>query len=181
MKNRIMMAMAAAMLMLAPGLVKAQMNMLNKAKNKAVDSSKDKKQEEAPKTAEPASDKPAETAKPKPAAAPLKNFDELTAAMADPKLEAKILTAAQSHAKSKGWNEQFSKVKIQSNDWIIKRNEITGIILARTVDAWVYATWPDGHCTYQVFGFTQNYDGVKYQENATFLESVGAQSKAVCN
>jgi len=41
--------------------------------------------------------------------------------------------------------------------------------------------WPDGHCTYQVFGFTQNYDGAKYQENATFLESVGAQSKAVCN
>jgi hypothetical protein len=41
--------------------------------------------------------------------------------------------------------------------------------------------WPDGHCTDQVFGFTQNYDGAKYQENATFLESVGAQSKAVCN
>lgn len=177
--------------MCLPAVLKAQMNMLNKAKNKAVETTKDKKQEEpakaAPANTEPAksgegnAEKPVETTKAKPAAAPLKNFAELTASMNDPKLEAKILTAAQEHAKSNGWKEQFSKVKIQSKDWIVKRNEITGIILARTIDAWVFATWPDGHCTYQVFGFTQNYDGAKYQENATFLESVGDQSKAVCN
>jgi len=91
-----------------------------------------------------------------------------------------VLKAAQDHAAGKGWNEKFTKAKLVSKDWNIKRNDITGVILARTVDASVYAVWPDGHCSYQVFGFTQTYDGAKYQEGNTFLESVGAQGRCEC-
>ncbi|MEX1131837.1 MAG: hypothetical protein WEC15_01305 [Flavobacteriales bacterium] len=163
----------------------AQMPSINKLKDKAKKPTETEQPAKAAPAAEPAAEPVAqpEPPAPPPAAKPapvLKKYDEVVVGMADAKLTAKVLKAAQDHAAGKGWKENFTEAKLVSKDWIIKRNEITGIILARTVDAAVYAVWPDGHCSYQVFGFTQTYDGAKYQEANTFLESVGAQSRCEC-
>ncbi len=151
----------------------AQVPTIKKLKDKALKP----QPTEQPAQAAPASEANEAPQKPAPA---LGKFDDVVVGMSDVELNAKVLKAAQEHAAGKGWNEKFTRAKLVSKDWIIKRNEITGIVLARTVDAAVYAVWPDGHCSYQTFGFTQNFDGAKYQEGNTFLESVGDQSKCEC-
>ncbi|MCJ8292710.1 MAG: hypothetical protein HRT58_22380 [Crocinitomicaceae bacterium] len=40
------------------------------------------------------------------------------------------------------------------------------------------ASWPDGHCTYQVFSVRQDYDGAKY--GYTYQYRIGDQQKIAC-
>lgn len=108
-----------------------------------------------------------------------RTFSGLEAGMTDPALETKMLAAAKRRAKAEGWKETPSKVKISDTGWSIQRNENTGVILGRTISAWVYATWPDGHCTYQDFGFHEEYDGSSYADNP-IMEGVGAQTTCDC-
>lgn len=109
-----------------------------------------------------------------------RTFEALEAGMEDADLTAKILKATQRYAKNSGWKETFTKAKISSTKWYVERNKVTGIIIARSVDAWVYATWPDGHCTYQVFGFKEDHDGTAYQTDV-YLEGVGDQTTCDCS
>jgi hypothetical protein len=108
-----------------------------------------------------------------------RSFGGLEAGMTDVSLEAKFLKATQVRAKTEGWKEIFSKVKIENQDWEPVRNELTGAILGRVINAWVYATWADGHCTYQSFSYRQSYDGTNYSQ-ATYLEGIGQQEACDC-
>jgi hypothetical protein len=109
-----------------------------------------------------------------------RSFEKLEAGMTDASLEAKILKATQSYGKKQGWTETFTKVKIKSEGWTIIRNSVSGIIVGRSIDAYVYAVWPDGHCTYQNFSFTQSHDGSKFMDN-TYLQGGGVQQDCDCS
>lgn len=160
--------------------------MVRKAKG-AVEK-KEEKKEETP-VAEPVKIEPvaepekkeveAAPAKPAPKpVAPLKKFADVQRGMTDAKLETTALQAAQQHAKEGGWSENFTKSKIVSKEWIVRKRPATGTIINRTIDVAVYATWPDGHCSYQTFGFTQEFDGVKY--GSLYFDSVGDQWRCEC-
>ena len=100
--------------------------------------------------------------------------------MNTPTYKAAVLKAIQSHAASAGWKEKFTAVKILSSDWNIVRNRLTGVILYRTIGAWCYAKWPDGHCTVQDFYFKQNYNGSSYSK-VYQRSSTGSQVDVDCN
>lgn len=107
-----------------------------------------------------------------------KSFSDLKPGKKDPALEKKILAAVQGKASSDGWKEQFSKVTISSTDWIVEKHPITDMPTGRVIDAWAYAKWPDGHCSYQSFSF--------YEEavNGSFTGKVvwhGAGDQAKCD
>jgi hypothetical protein len=108
-----------------------------------------------------------------------RSFDQLIPGMKDPALEAKMLKTMQSYGKNNGWKETFSKVKIKSEGWTISRHAVTGIILSRSISAYLYATRPDGKCTYQEFAFKQDHDGTKFMDNTKF-DGNGSQVPCDC-
>lgn len=91
-----------------------------------------------------------------------KSFSTYKAGMEDKEVESRILTCIQEYAKKSGWKETFTGVKIQNEDWTILQNVNTGVTTGRSVVAYCFATWPDGHCTVQRFVFKQQYDGQTY-------------------
>ncbi len=92
-------------------------------------------------------------------------------------LNSKILTAFA----DKGWTKDHAKKAIVlQRDWAIRKNEYTGLILDRSIDAGI-AFEREGKCYYQVFAFTQDYNGSGYQENATYLNGVGDQKQIHCD
>ena len=88
-------------------------------------------------------------------------FEELETGQKDAEMEAKILDAIRYTAGQNGWKEDFQKIKIitRAGDWNIYRQEYTGLVLRRSVWAYAYAQWPDGHCTVQSFEFSQESQG----------------------
>ena len=96
----------------------------------------------------------------------------------DPELEAKMVAFTNKYAQANGWKEKFSKAVI-TTDWYTLRHKITGEILGRTRDAAMCATWPDGHCTFQIIGFQQDYDGSKYSSSLIW-GGVGDQTEIEC-
>jgi len=93
---------------------------------------------------------------------------------------AAILKAIQTYAANNGWKEKFVAVKIESNDWTIRRNELTSVIVSRTIAANCYAKWPDGHCTVQLFVFSQDYNGSSYSNTFKHF-ATGSQDWVDCN
>lgn len=102
------------------------------------------------------------------------------AAMSNPALEKQMVEVMKEKATNDGWKEIFSKAKIIDKDWYTVRNEYTGIILARTINALVYAKWPDGHCTVQEFNFKQDWNGSAWSKNLVF-NGVGNQTVIDCD
>ncbi|GAA4470168.1 hypothetical protein GCM10023093_30920 [Nemorincola caseinilytica] len=109
-----------------------------------------------------------------------KTFEDLPAGMKDAELEAKMLKAAQKKATDEHWKEKPMKVKISSEDWDVRRNELTGVVLNRVIRGNVYAIWPDGHCGYLEMSFVQNHDGTNFQ-NALYYNSIGGQYDLDCS
>jgi hypothetical protein len=101
------------------------------------------------------------------------------AAMKDAALEAKMVAFTNKYGASNGWKEKFSKAIITS-DWQTLRNEITGVILGRKIEAAMCATWPDGHCTFQMIDFTEDYNGSAYSSSLGW-GGVGDQSDIDCS
>lgn len=114
------------------------------------------------------------------AKAPLGSFSDIKAGMKNPELENNILAAMKDYAKTAGWSENYTEAKIISNDWNILRNDMTGAILARTIMAALKATWPDGHCTYQVFTMKQLYDGSGSYQKTISRYATGEQGQIDC-
>lgn len=96
------------------------------------------------------------------------------AQMHDKELEAGILKAF----KAKGWKEQPQEVRIISTKWNIQRNERTGVVTMRTLDA-VVASTRDGKCIAQEFSFAQDHDGTQFQKEI-YLLGVGGQRDINC-
>lgn len=102
------------------------------------------------------------------------------AGMSNPALEKQMVEVMKAKAAGDGWKETFSKAKIIDKDWYVGRSEYTGIILYRTINALVYAKWPDGHCTVQEFNFKQDWNGNAWSKNLEF-NGVGSQTVIDCD
>ena len=89
-------------------------------------------------------------------------------------LEAKVLKAF----KAKGWEETPKEVRIVSPKWNIVRNQYTGIITSRYIDA-IVGSEKNGECFYQEFSFYQDYNGSAYQSEM-YLSGIGSQTKVSC-
>ena len=89
-------------------------------------------------------------------------------------LEAKELKAF----KAKGWEETPKEVRIVSPKWNIVRNQYTGIITSRYIDA-IVGSEKNGECFYQEFSFYQDYNGSAYQSEM-YLSGIGSQTKVSC-
>jgi hypothetical protein len=109
------------------------------------------------------------------------SYSTIKAGMEDAELEAKILSCIQLVAKNSAWDEKFTKVKIQNEDWDIQQNKYSGVATGRSVVAYCFASWPDGHCTVQRFVFKQKYDGQNYGK-AIYYDGLisGSQEKVDC-
>ncbi len=108
-----------------------------------------------------------------------KNWAFYKAAMTNPALDKQIVDAINKYASSQGWKETFSKAKITDADWYVTKAEWTGIPLYRTINAIVYAKWPDGHCTAQEVSVIQNYNDGAFSK-LTEYNAVGNQYKIDC-
>ncbi|NMH27214.1 hypothetical protein [Flavobacterium silvaticum] len=95
------------------------------------------------------------------------------AVMTDKALEAKILAAF----KAQGWKEVPKEVRITSK-WTIVRNEYTGVILSRYVEAYIGST-RDGKCLKQSFNFHQDHDGSGFMDDV-YLKGIGSQYDIPC-
>ncbi|MCX6319691.1 MAG: hypothetical protein NTW29_20600 [Bacteroidetes bacterium] len=101
------------------------------------------------------------------------------AAMTNPAIEKEMIEVMKQKAARDGWKETFSKVKIIDKDWYVAKSEYTGLVLYRTINALLYAKWPDGHCTVQEFNFKQEWNGNAWSKILEF-NGVGDQTVIDC-
>ncbi|MBL7732808.1 MAG: hypothetical protein JNM88_16650 [Chitinophagaceae bacterium] len=109
-----------------------------------------------------------------------RTWNSYKATMSNPALEKQMVDVMKEKASRDGWKETFSKAKIIDKDWYTVRNEYTGIVTARTINAVVYAKWPDGHCTVQEFNFIQQHNGSGWSKVLEF-NGVGDQTAIDCD
>ncbi len=94
-------------------------------------------------------------------------------------LESKMVETMNRYAKANGWKETFKRAIITS-EWKTVRNEWTGLILKRVKSAYLCASWPDGHCTYQLFTFGSDYNGSEYS-GRIYRAGTGGQTTVWCS
>jgi len=92
-----------------------------------------------------------------------RNFTDIVPAKKDPEFEKKILKSLKD-SKDPKWKGNFTAVKIMAPDWTIERNNLTGVILDRTLPIKLKANWDDGHCTMQDFIVKEEYEGSGFQK-----------------
>ncbi len=102
------------------------------------------------------------------------------AARSDKALESEMIGALKS---SQTYKERIKgeviRVVIVDPDWMIRRNELTGVILHRYIRATIAVKNSDGTCTvWQLVTFQQDYVGNKYQK--TRFDGVGDPYKIPC-
>lgn len=114
------------------------------------------------------------TVKPKPARE-LSTTCLPAAGMKDPALEAKIMAAFN----AKGWDEKFKSARITGTEWFYVRNELTGIIIKRSLNAVVAATL-NGECRYQSLTFSQNAADKGYQ-STMYIDGIGDVTYVKCD
>ncbi|MBX7169879.1 MAG: hypothetical protein K1X72_02905 [Pyrinomonadaceae bacterium] len=85
------------------------------------------------------------------------------AVLHDVKLEKWFKDVFESQTSLRGSNYTFLKVNIISTDYLIKRNELTGIILSRSRGAYIAFKKPDGKCYHGLYGIVQQYVGGSFQ------------------
>ncbi|MCH2229238.1 MAG: hypothetical protein MK105_02745 [Crocinitomicaceae bacterium] len=91
----------------------------------------------------------------------------------DPSLEAKMLKKFN----EKGWKEQAKKVIILDKDWTIVRNNYTGVIIKRTINALIVSTI-DGACVKEDFTFIQEHNGSSYSSGLDM--AIGSKKEMSC-
>lgn len=100
--------------------------------------------------------------------------------MVDSLLENEIVIAANKHAVKEGWKEKFKLAFINSEEWQPIRAQYTNELLGKRVDAYVYSTWPDGHCSMQLFSFRVDYLGGSEYTKKPYLWGIGDQEDVEC-
>jgi len=63
---------------------------------------------------------------------------------------------------NEGWGETLLKVSLQSRDWDIVRNNLTGAIICRTQSAYIAAKQKAGNCILYSFTIKQQFNGSSY-------------------
>lgn len=84
-----------------------------------------------------------------------RTFADLDRGMTDDALSTEMLGSARYFAKKEGWKETMAEVAIRSKDWIEVRHPQLRHLIARRLQTWVRADWPDGRCTAQEMLFEQ--------------------------
>lgn len=102
------------------------------------------------------------------------------AGMTDAKLEAAILEAFKAKASQGGWKEQPKFARITSTKWNIIKNQNTGLIIKKYVDAVIVSNTKEGKCIYQTFGFSQDYMGGSAFQEDIYLDGIGSQKDINC-
>ena len=107
-------------------------------------------------------------------------FSELKEGKKDEVLTSKLLSTIQGVAKTEGWKENFSKIKIESGDWTEKEEGTSGgFKKVREIIAYAYATYNgESRCTVQKFIFYQNYNGSSYSGDI-FLGGVASGKERI--
>lgn len=85
------------------------------------------------------------------------------AVLRDAKLEKWFEDVFKSQTAMRGQNYTFLRVNITSTDYLITRNELTGIILSRSRGARIAFKKPDGKCYHGLYGIVQEYVGGSFQ------------------
>jgi hypothetical protein len=75
--------------------------------------------------------------------------------MTDAALSRELVGVARWFANKQGWKETMTDVAIRSPQWIEVRHPNLQYVVARRLETWVRAEWPDGHCTAQEMMFEQ--------------------------
>ncbi|MCP4179857.1 MAG: hypothetical protein GY756_19015 [bacterium] len=97
----------------------------------------------------------------------------------DKELKAGILKSIRKHGEDLAWDEIFTDVKITSDDWSILQNKNSGAVTGRVVEAYCFASYEDGHCTIQAFGFVQQFNGTGYNKNLHYRYIVSGTQRVV--
>lgn len=79
-----------------------------------------------------------------------------------------------------GWEENFVKCIIMSNDFGTLRNQL-GVVLGRTLKVAMVSKKPDGGCMYQEFTVVQDKIGSNSYSKTFRRESTGSQRDISCN
>lgn len=98
------------------------------------------------------------------------------AGMSNAAMEQQMVAAAN----NLGWKNKFLKAIITSSSWAIKKNELTGAILYRYVNAVCTTKEYDGKCYYQEFSFRQDYTGGGYSSTIKY-NSYGSKRELGCD
>jgi len=109
-----------------------------------------------------------------------KTFDDYTAGMSNPELETQILEFIKEYAKNDRWSEEVLEIKIESKDWTIVNHKYSGAVLHRSIAFWVYAVWPDGHCTVQGFSAKQKFNGSGFADQLLYNGIEHGQAQVDC-
>ncbi len=80
-----------------------------------------------------------------------------------------------------GNKEKILKVSIQSTDWTVERNELTGIVTGRSKMAVMVTKGADGNCYFTNFWITQDYNGSGYGQYYGLKGSSGSGQLACEN
>lgn len=84
------------------------------------------------------------------------------------------------HFNALKYNETITKVNIQSTDWVIDRNELTGVIVGRSKQAYIASKTPSGDCYVTEFWIFQDYNGSGYGSFRNVTNN-SFRSKLDCN
>ena len=113
-----------------------------------------------------------------------KLHDELMASRQLPKagmsnavMESQMVTAAN----KLGWNDKFTKAIITSSAWSVRKNELTGAIINRTIGAVCITKDNDGKCFTQEFSFSQDYTGGGNYSSVIKYYSYGGKREIGCD
>lgn len=99
------------------------------------------------------------------------------AAMSNAGLENQMVAAAN----NLGWNDKFTKAIITSATWTVRKNELTGAIINRTLGAVCITKSNDGKCYTQEFSFSQDYTGGGNYSSAVKYYSYGGKREIGCD
>ncbi len=105
------------------------------------------------------------------------------AGMTNVALQNKILAELKKVSIEKKWGDDFKKVIITSTDWYIVRNNLTSVIIKRSID--VVATMTNekvspGKCFFVEHKFSQQHTGTGYSETLTY-EGIGGTYEILCD
>lgn len=101
------------------------------------------------------------------------NRMNINPAMQDSSLRAQMHAAVLRKAENDRWSDTPSVTLIQSDQWSILRNNLTGIITGRRIAGVVGHRFPDGHCSIQIHTFYEGHDGSNFTGSVRYEGTAG--------
>lgn len=80
----------------------------------------------------------------------------------DPALEAKYKDCVKKYLVNNNKDAVMKSFVLLSSDWEIRKNDISGVPISKTMYGAAGLSYKDGKCKYETFSFTQNWNGSSY-------------------